>query len=102
MDGTELMEKVMAAENRPVLLAGIAIGGIAAYVFMKRSQPGLRRAPRVRTRQRAASEARHVRGVGQDPGDGGGTSAASLQGASGPCLRARRIRGPAARAPPSR
>lgn len=41
MDGTELMEKVMAAENRPVLLAGIAIGGIAAYVFMKRDTGGL-------------------------------------------------------------
>jgi hypothetical protein len=33
------MEKVLAVENRPVLLAGIALGGIAAAIFMKRLGP---------------------------------------------------------------
>jgi len=39
MDGNVLMEKVLAVENRPVLLAGIALGGIAAAIFMKRLGP---------------------------------------------------------------
>ena len=39
MDGKVLMEKVLAVENRPVLFAGIALGGIAAAIFMKRLGP---------------------------------------------------------------
>ena len=50
MDGKVLMEKVLAVENRPVLFAGIALGGIAAAIFMKRL--GQMRVPGIPARHR--------------------------------------------------
>jgi hypothetical protein len=91
MDGKELMEKILAVENRPVLLAGIALGGIAAAIFMKRLSPMrvLGIAPRANPRSRGIESQTE------------GPAPQHMDAAAGPCVLGRIGAVPNADAPPS-